>query len=60
MAVILVTRRPAAGGRIADDLIYLEAGQIREAGPASEVLAEPASPEFKRFLAEPEKKDLNP
>jgi putative ABC transport system ATP-binding protein len=56
MAVILVTHDLRLAGRIADDLIYLEAGRIREAGPAAAVLAKPASAEFKRFLAEPEKK----
>lgn len=56
MAVILVTHDLRLAGRIADDLIYLEAGRIREAGPAAEVLAEPASAELKRFLAEPETK----
>lgn len=59
MAVVLVTHDLRLAGRIADDLIYLEAGRIRESGPAAKVLAEPASAEFKRFLAEPEKKDLN-
>ncbi|GFE60727.1 ATP-binding cassette domain-containing protein [Geobacter sp. AOG2] len=55
MAVILVTHDLRLAGKVADDLIYLEAGRIREAGRAATVLAEPASSEFRRFLAEPEK-----
>lgn len=55
MAVILVTHDLRLAGKIADDLIYLEAGRIREAGPAAHVLAEPASAELIRFLAEPER-----
>jgi putative ABC transport system ATP-binding protein len=35
MAVTLVTHDLRLAGRIADDLIYLEAGRIREAGPAA-------------------------
>jgi len=59
MAVILVTHDLRLAGRIADDLIYLEAGRIREAGPAAALLSGPASAEFRRFLAEPEENDGN-
>jgi len=57
MAVILVTHDLRLAGKVADDLVYLEAGRIREAGRAAEVLSDPVSPEFRRFLAEPEKKE---
>lgn len=57
MTVILVTHDLRLAGRVADDLIYLEAGRIRETGPAATLLAEPASVEFRRFLAEPVRKD---
>ncbi len=57
MAVILVTHDLRLAGKVADDLIYLEAGRIRETGRAAVVLSDPVSPEFKRFLAEPEKKE---
>ncbi|KAB0669107.1 ATP-binding cassette domain-containing protein [Oryzomonas sagensis] len=53
MAAILVTHDLRLAGKVADDLIYLEAGRIREAGPAAQVLAKPASAELIRFLAEP-------
>ncbi|QEM68723.1 ATP-binding cassette domain-containing protein [Geobacter sp. FeAm09] len=55
MAVILVTHDLRLADKVADDLIYLEAGRIREAGPAARLLAAPASAEFIRFLAEPAK-----
>lgn len=54
LTVLLVTHDLRLAGRIADDLIYMEAGRVRETGSAAEILGNPESEELKRFLAEPE------
>jgi putative ABC transport system ATP-binding protein len=54
LTVLLVTHDLRLTGRIADDLIFMEAGRVRETGSAAELLANPETGEFKRFLAEPE------
>jgi putative ABC transport system ATP-binding protein len=53
LTVILVTHDLRLAERVADYLIYLEGGRIREAGPPAELLAAPKSVELGRFLAEP-------
>ncbi len=55
LTVLLVTHDLRLAGRIADDLIYMEAGRVRETGSAAEVLENPESEELRRFLAEPER-----
>ena len=54
LTVILVTHDLRLAGKIADHLIYLEAGRIREAGQAAALLSNPQSAELRRFLAEPD------
>jgi len=54
LTVILVTHDLRLAGKIADHLIYLEAGRIREAGRAAALLSNPQSAELRRFLAEPD------
>jgi putative ABC transport system ATP-binding protein len=53
LTVILVTHDLRLAGRIADHLIYLEAGKILEQGSAADLLAHPQSAELRAFLAEP-------
>ncbi|MDA8431099.1 MAG: ATP-binding cassette domain-containing protein [Geobacteraceae bacterium] len=53
LSVILVTHDLRLAGKIADHLIYLEGGRIREAGYPNDLLTNPTSTEFKRFLADP-------
>lgn len=54
LTVILVTHDLRLTGKVADDLIYMETGRVRETGRAAELLANPASEELRRFLTEPE------
>ncbi len=57
LTVILVTHDLRLTEKIADRLIYLEAGRIREEGLAADMLSNPQSPELRRFLAEPDRKE---
>lgn len=54
LTVLLVTHDLRLAGRIADYLIYLEQGRILEAGAGKELLAQPRTEAFRRFLSEPE------
>ncbi len=58
LTVILVTHDLRLTEKIADHLVYLEAGRIREAGRAVDLLSNPQSPELRRFLAEPDAKEF--
>ena len=53
LSVILVTHDLRLAGKIADHLIYLEGGRIREAGCSNDLLTNPTSTELKRFLSDP-------
>ena len=53
LTVLLVTHDLRLAGKIADHLIYLEGGRIREVGRPAELLSAPQSAELRRFLAEP-------
>ncbi|MDA8415229.1 MAG: ATP-binding cassette domain-containing protein [Desulfobacteraceae bacterium] len=57
LSVILVTHDLRMAGKIADYLIYLEGGRIREAGRPDDLLTNPTSLELRRFLAEPEDRE---
>ena len=57
LSVILVTHDLRMAGKIADYLIYLEGGRIREAGCPDDLLTNPTSLELRRFLAEPEDRE---
>lgn len=57
LSVILVTHDLRLAGKIADYLIYLEGGRIREAGCPGDLLTNPKSMELRQFLAEPEDKE---
>jgi putative ABC transport system ATP-binding protein len=57
LTVILVTHDLRLAGKIADHLIYLEGGQIRESGRAADLLSDPRTAELRRFLAGPEEKE---
>lgn len=54
MTAILVTHDLRLAERVADKLIYLEGGRIREEGPPAQLLAAPRSPELRRFLDGPQ------
>lgn len=54
LTILLVTHDLRLAGKIADYLIYLEAGRVLEEGPAAELLKHPHSSELQRFLAEPD------
>lgn len=54
LTILLVTHDLRLAGRIADYLIYLERGRILEAGDGKELLAQPRTEEFRRFLSEPD------
>lgn len=54
LTIILVTHDLRLAGKIADHLVYLEAGRVLEEGPAAELLRQPQSSELRRFLADPE------
>lgn len=54
LTVILVTHDLRLAERVADELIYLEGGRIRESGRPAELLTAPKSAELGRFLAGPE------
>jgi len=58
LTVILVTHDLRLAEKIADYLIYLEGGQIREEGITDILLTRPQSVELRRFLGEPQKKEL--
>jgi len=60
LSVILVTHDLRLAGKIADHIIYLEGGRIREAGCPDDLLTDPTSPELRRFLAGPEDKEGEP
>jgi len=51
LTVVMVTHDLRLAERVADFLVYLEGGKVREAGPARQLLAAPASVELQRFLA---------
>lgn len=53
LSVILVTHDLRLANNIADYLIYLEGGRICETGRPNDLLTNPKSLEFRRFLAEP-------
>lgn len=54
LTLLLVTHDLRLAEKIADFLVYLEGGHIREAGRPAELLTGPRTAELKRFLAEPE------
>ena len=58
LAVILVSHDLRLVQNTADNLIYLEAGRILEAGSAVDLLTNPNSPELQRFLADPEEREV--
>jgi len=58
LTVILVTHDLRLAGRIADYLIYLEAGRILEEGRGEELLNRPKTVELRRFLAEPSDEEV--
>lgn len=53
LAVIMVTHDLRLAGRFSDQTIYLEAGQIVEAGRTAELFSAPQSESLQQFLAEP-------
>lgn len=53
LAVIMVTHDLRLAEHTADQLIYLEQGRIVEKGAAAELLRQPQTEAFRRFLAEP-------
>lgn len=53
LTMIMVTHDLRLTEKVADYCLYLEAGRILEQGRAVDLLANPASAELKRFLAEP-------
>jgi len=53
LTLILVTHDLRLAGKIADYLIYLEGGRIREEGVTADLLNTPQSAELRRFLGEP-------
>jgi putative ABC transport system ATP-binding protein len=57
LTILMVTHDLRLAGKIADHLIYLEAGHVLEEGPAAELLKHPHSSELQRFLAEPDEKE---
>lgn len=57
LTVLLVTHDLRLAGKIADQLLYLEAGRLLEAGPAVDLLSRPQSAELQHFLAEPSQKE---
>ena len=57
LTILLVTHDLRLAGRIADYLLYLEGGRIIEEGEGKELLANPRTEEFRRFLAEPEEEE---
>ncbi len=57
LCVILVTHDLRLAEKTADALVYLEGGRICEAGRPDALLTDPASPELRRFLAEPDTKE---
>lgn len=57
LTIVLVTHDLRLTGKIADQLIYLEAGQILEAGCAADLLSRPQTAELQRFLVEPDEKE---
>lgn len=54
LAIIIVTHDLRLTGKVADHLIYLEQGRILEQGPGPELLTDPQTESFRRFLADPE------
>ena len=48
--VILITHSIQQARRIADDVLFLHDGKVRESGPTEKVLFDPAEEETKRFL----------
>ena len=59
LSVILVTHDLRIAGKIADYLIYLEGGSIRESGRPNDLLTNPESPELRHFLAGPDVDENN-
>ncbi len=58
LAIIIVTHDLRLAGRIADYLLFLEAGRIVEEGLPESILSRPQSPELRRFLSDPVKGEL--
>jgi len=58
LTLILVTHDLRLAERIADYLIYLEAGRIMEEGVPNDLLTRAQSVELRRFLGEPQPKEL--
>lgn len=54
LSVILVTHDLRLAGKIADYLVFLEGGRIRETGRPDDLLTNPMSAELRSFLAEPD------
>jgi peptide/nickel transport system ATP-binding protein len=50
MAVLFITHDLALVGEIADDIVVMRGGVVREAGPAREVLAQPRDPYTRALL----------
>jgi len=53
VAIIMVTHDLRLAEHTADHVIYLEQGTVAEEGVAAEVLRQPKTEQFRRFLAEP-------
>lgn len=53
ISLLMVTHDLALAEKVAEDLVYLEAGRILEQGPSSRLLNNPATENLKKFLAEP-------
>ena len=50
VTIVMVTHDKGQARRLADDVLFLEAGQVGESGPASTLLSHPKSPGLKAWL----------
>ncbi|MFO7983029.1 MAG: ATP-binding cassette domain-containing protein [Desulfuromonadales bacterium] len=53
LTIVMVTHDLRLAGRVAEQLAYLERGEMLEHGPADRLLVHPQSEEFQAFLADP-------
>ena len=51
MTMVIVTHELGFAYEIADRVVFMEAGEIVEAGPAQELLLRPSSPRLQGFVA---------
>jgi putative ABC transport system ATP-binding protein len=58
LTVILVTHDLRLAEKIADYLVYLEGGRIREEGSAADLLSSPRSDELRHFLGSGTESDI--